>query len=386
MDYLHVDTLIAQVAKRPLQPCGDVVCSDRGPSGTLLILCDGQGSGVRANLYAEMIVSRLRQRLLGNCSLRQAFAETVRTLEKNRGITVPWGACAVARVLPKGDTTILTYESPPPLFISGRQVQVLQARPSVHGCALPVIGEANCFLKPSEGLLLVSDGITQAGLGRCIPGMPEGWGIEGVRDYLNQQIRAKQDWQTFPDVVQKKALSLWTRTGDDCTAALLMCRRGITVSIMTGPSVNRDNDAQAVQKFMKSPGIHVVCGGTTANVVARETGRKLEVNTESATSFTPPAFEISGLDLVTEGAVTLNQLYNLLDMQSDQITENNPTVELHHLIGVADRVRFFYGLAANPAEGSLAFRQLGVLQRRQILPMIADKLKSAGKLVEIIEI
>jgi hypothetical protein len=386
MDYLHVDTLVAQVAKRPLQPCGDVVCADRSPSGTLLVLCDGQGSGVRANLYAEMIASRLRQRLLGHCSLRQAFAETVRTLEKNRGVTVPWGACAVARVLPKGDTTILTYESPPPLFFSGRQVQVLPARPSVHGCALPAIGEANCFLKPNEGLMLVSDGITQAGLGRCIPGMPEGWGIEGVRDYLSQLIRAKQEWQTLPDSIQKKALSLWTRTGDDCTTALLMCRRGITLSIMTGPPVNRENDAQAVQKFMKTPGLHIVCGGTTANVVARETGRKLEVNTESATPLTPPAFQIQGLDLVTEGAVTLNQLYNLLDMESEQISEQNPTVELHQLIGVADRVRFFYGKAANPSEGSLAFRQLGVLQRRQILPMIAEKLKAAGKLVETIEI
>jgi hypothetical protein len=255
----------------------------------------------------------------------------------------------------------------------------------VHGCSLPVIGEANCFLKPNEGLLLVSDGITQAGLGRCIPGMPEGWGIEGVCDYLSQLVRAKQDWATFPDAIQKKALSLWTRTGDDCTTALLMCRRGITVSIMTGPPIRRENDAQSVQKFMKSPGLLVVCGGTTANVVARETGRKLEVNTESATAFTPPSFQIGGLDLVTEGAVTLNQLYNLLDMQPDQITENNPTVELYQLIEVADRVRFFYGMAANPSEGSQAFRQLGVLQRRQIVPMIAEKLKAAGKLVEMIE-
>jgi hypothetical protein len=89
------------------------------------------------------------------------------------------------------------------------------------------------------------------------------------------------------------------------------------------------------------------------------------------------------MDLVTEGAVTINQVYNIWDEDSDKLERNSPVTVLYSLLSVADRVNIFFGTSPNLAEGDIGFIQTGILQRKVILPLLADKLKSAGKLVVI---
>jgi hypothetical protein len=95
----------------------------------------------------------------------------------------------------------------------------------------------------------------------------------------------------------------------------------------------------------------------------------------------PPRYEIPGVDLVTEGAVTLNQVYNIFDEEVQKLTEDSGVTELCALLHVADRVNLFVGSARNGASGDISFRQRGILTRERIVPLLADKLQSAGKLV-----
>jgi hypothetical protein len=89
------------------------------------------------------------------------------------------------------------------------------------------------------------------------------------------------------------------------------------------------------------------------------------------------------VDLVTEGAVCLNQLYNILEEDPAHFEERSAVTDLHDLLRVGDRIHIFQGVASNPASESISFRQQGILTRRKIVPLLADRLRGSGKLVEV---
>jgi len=231
---------------------------------------------------------------------------------------------------------------------------------------------------PGEGLLLMSAGITQAGLGS---GLPSGWQTEGVARFVNDRLAEGIKLDVLPDLIRREAQRLWRRGGDDCTVLLASCQPGQVVNILTGPPTNRANDARAVEQFLLADGLKIVCGGTTAEVVARQLRVPLRVEQNPTSMIAPPRYEIPGVDLVTEGAVTLNQVYNIFDEDVHKLTEDSGVTELCALLHVADRVNLFVGAARNGASGDISFRQRGILTRERIVPLLADKLESAGKLV-----
>jgi len=374
--YVHVEVVQAQSPKRPEGPCGDLLACDRTAAATTLICADGVGSGVRARIAAEMCVSRLRELLRLEFSLRKGMASLVHTMEHPRDPARPFAAFSVARILNDGMTTVLGYEAPPPVLVSRRHASLLAPSPIELGGGL--VQEYNCYLEPGDGLLLVSDGITQAGL---VTSVPDGWTAEGAVRFLNGRLVDGLATRDLPDRLHREALRLWAVAGDDCTAALALCRRGQIVNLLTGPPSDPSLDVATVRRFMQSEGLKIVCGGTTAEIVARAIGVPLRVEQEPKSLVAPPRYEITGVDLVTEGAVTLNQVYNLLDEDLRHVKEDSGVIELCMFLQIADRVNVLVGGARNKANDDIAFRQRGILSRHQILPLLLEKLRAAEKLV-----
>lgn len=379
MTYIHIDLESVQSPKQPGNPCGDVVLHERTAAWTTLILADGIGSGVKANLAAVMCGSRLMEMLRRGFSVREAFSSLVKTMNESRDPSLPFACFCVARVLNDGEATVLSYEMPPPLLVSPRHASVLPHRTFTLQSA--ILGEAACHLESGEGLMLVSDGITQAGLGA---GLRDGWTIEGAADYVNSLLGEGVVLPALPLAVHDQARRLWRSAGgDDCTAVLGLSRKGVILNVMTGPPAEtRDDDAQ-VARFLAQEGWHVVCGATTAKLVARYLGREVKVVQDVESLLAPPRYEIDGVHLVTEGAVTLNQVYNILGEDPSRYEEDSGVTQLCTLLAIADRVNFFVGTADNPANASIAYRQQGILGRAKIVPLIADRLRAEGKLVVV---
>jgi hypothetical protein len=254
----------------------------------------------------------------------------------------------------------------------------LETKPLQWGKAL--VTETQSRLEPGEGLLLMSDGITQAGIGTAYA---DGWGPEGVVRFVSHSLLLGHQVQDIPRLVHREATRLWRTAGDDCTAAVAYCRSGHVVSLFTGPPADERQDELAVRRFMDLPGTKVVCGGTTADLVARWLGERVQLEQDPISMVAPPRYEIAGIDLVTEGAVTLNQTYNLLDTEEAQLRENSGVTELRKLLREADCIHILYGVARNTAMDMVSFRQQGILPRDQIIPHLVDKLRAAGKLVTV---
>lgn len=379
MGYLHVEIETSQLPKKAGDPSGDVVAHERTASSTTIVVSDGIGHGIKAHIAAQMCVSRILELLRQGYSLRKAFNCLVTTLNKARGTDLPYAVFTVVRILNDGVTTVLTYEMPPPVFITQRYTQVLTQRTVMMDDVL--IGESNCHIEPGEGVLVVTDGITQAGLGM---GLTSGWTIEGVSQFSNDCLSGRVPVKDMPDCILSQARQLWKKgLGDDCTVVLALCRPGKIVNILTGPPADPKADCEVVRRFTMMEGSKVVSGGTTSKIVAKCLGVDILMEANPQSTLAPPRYHIQGIDLVTEGAVTLNQVYNVLDEDPGKFDEESGVTQLHELLTSADRVNILVGLAINPATRDISFRQKGILTRHAILPLIAEKLRKSGKLVTI---
>ncbi|MEN6546388.1 MAG: SpoIIE family protein phosphatase [Armatimonadia bacterium] len=379
MPHIHVEIEISQSPKKPGSPCGDLVAFERSPAATTFVLCDGLGSGIKANLAATMCASRLLEALRQGTTLRHAFGSLVKNMIRVRGTELPYACFIVIRILNDGQATVLSYDMPPPLFVTSNHAAPLPQRTRTVENAL--IGESHAQLAPGDGIMVMSDGVTMAGLGLS---QRNGWKTEGVQQYLRELLSERRPLRELARAVHDRARELWEQVGgDDTTVAMALCRWGKTLNIFTGPPANKQHDRAVAQKFMLSEGWKVVAGSTTAEIVARFVEKPLEVEQDLRSKLAPPRYYIEGIDLVTEGAITLNQVYNVLEADPKSFEEESGVTELQRLLREADRINFTVGAAQNPAHGDIVFQQRGLLTRTNIVPLLAGKLEKMGKLVTV---
>ena len=224
--------------KKPQGPCGDAIMQHRSDLATDISLCDGIGSGYKAHIAAEMCISRLKTSLESGISMQRSFSNLASTLNLWRSPDMPYAAFSLARILNDGETNILSYDTPSPILISSGHACVLLERPLLANET--IAKQSSCFLIPGESLLLVSDGVTQAGIGN---GLQMGWGIKGVADYITELLKKRISKSEISDAVCRKAFELCgCKNIDDISVVQALCRKGKTVTLSTGPPINENKD------------------------------------------------------------------------------------------------------------------------------------------------
>lgn len=141
------------------------------------------------------------------------------------------------------------------------------------------------------------------------------------------------------------------RSKDDTSCAVFYRRRPRKLLVCTGPPFNEDKDCLLAQLVAGFEGTKIVCGGTTAKIVAREWHEEIVVDSlELMNADLPPASTIKGIDLVTEGILTLEKANKILDgLKNNEITGENPAAQIvSHLIN-ADDIVFLVGTCVNIA-------------------------------------
>lgn len=377
--YIHTDVFAAQSPKKPGQPCGDTWGVTRDEAATTIVLADGLGSGVKANIAANLCVSRILTLIKMGLSIRETFNRVSETMDNAWGTVDPFSVFTIAQILNNGQTTILGYEMPAPLVVSRAYAQILSDRVYTRGKA--VVHESNCVLEKGEGLMLLSDGITQAGIGKLFV---NGWESSGVSSFLQSHLPVERlDGHKLATLVHDQARMYWPQgSGDDCSVVVALNRRGVVVNLLSGPPENQTDDENFVHAFFKETGIHIISGGSTAKMASRVTGHSIDLGNDGD-SITPPSFRMKGTDLITEGMVTLNQVCNLLDEDLASLPTGSPAYEMTYFLRMADKVNIWLGQAENVSEDRIEFRQQGLLSRQTIIKRISEKLLKQGKLVVI---
>jgi precorrin-3B methylase len=381
MGYLHFDIEYSQIPKSKNGICGDVIYWERSRKETIFIVSDGKGHGVRANIAATMCVSRLKELIHKGFSVNKAFVSVANTMSKDPATNRTYAVFSICYIQSDGLAKILNYGSPRPILVSRNKAIALRSK-SIDSGGLSLGEEYSCILSPKDSLILVSDGVSLAGVGR---GLVQGWTIENLATFIDESIASKISIKALPKLIAQKAATICAdNKDDDISAAVIICKGGETVNIFTGPPQNKALDNTIARKFMNESGVKIVCGATSAKIMAAALGKRMEIdNLQKFDDITPPSPQIEGIDLVTEGEITLNHLYNIMDEDRENMIENNPATELYDYLSRADKINFLVGRAKKAESTDIEFKQLGLIEREVIVPLIADNLRRKGKLALI---
>ncbi|MCX8021908.1 MAG: serine/threonine-protein phosphatase [Syntrophorhabdaceae bacterium] len=376
----YIEIITAQAPKKKSQVCGDFFVTYRTDEATTFILADGMGTGVKANIAAVMNSSRLAELLRLGFTLREACKKMVDTLHEARTSNIPFAAFSVCRILNSGHATIISYEMPSPILLS-RHFATYLPQQRFFPMGLEIISEVNCVLEYGDGIILFSDGVSQAGMGRQYR---MGWGVQNVSYFIDGLLAQHTDIKEIPARILKKVKDISiTDYGDDTSCALLLCRESNVLNILTGPPFKKTDDDRVVKMFMEMKGRKVVCGSTTVEIVSKSLKVKATLKEEPQGYHKPPSYEIEGIDLATEGVITLNQVYNIIDVPPEKLGGGSPVTELARILHESDIVNFIVGTATNRAHKNIIFRQMGIFPREAIIKLLVEKLKDLGKVVSI---
>lgn len=369
---MFIDSYLSVISKNGQTVSGDVSGVFRYPEYTLAIVCDGIGSGIKANIAAEMCITRIKELAYGGLSLRKIFRKVSDDMEQAKTSESFYCAMCAVMFFPDGKTTAAFYDFPVPC--------ILRDSGKWEGLAYDKIGkfcESNFVIRENELICIVSDGITQAGMG--VDGA-SALGAEGVLKHLNG-ILYKTPAAGIPKSLTLKAKEISGGLDDDTTALVLCPRKANVLTVLSGPPLLRESDALIINKFLAQEGKKAICGSTTMDIFCRVTGKKAGIDPAYYTDFIPPEYEIEGIDLASEGAITLNQCYNLLKEKT--LLENAATspAKLANLMLSADIVHFIEGMSENKGHGDIMFKQMGILPRKEIIDKIRKLLIQADKTV-----
>lgn len=385
---MSFDIFYHSLLKHGEELCGDVIEIIRLKDSIIIVLSDGLGSGVKANILGTMTSKIAGTMMKEGANIYETVDTIVKTLPvcKVRGIA--YSTFTLINIDKEGKVYMAEYDNPPFFLIrNGLHMDIQKHKAVIHG---KTVFECSFELKEGDFFAIVSDGVTHAGLGDFLS---LGWKWENIKNRL--QTTCSQS-KTAKDIV-KDLLNICTvfdsgKPGDDTTALVIKADSEKHVDLLTGPPRNPLNDSEAVRMFMAGNGRKVVCGGTTANIVARELGRILNVATDYLDPNIPPTASMDGIDLVTEGALTLSAALektknyfkfeeNLLNNDSE-FGSDGASKLAKMLACECSHLHIWVGTALNPAHQAPDF-PFDLSIKKNIVLELKELLESVGKNVEI---
>ncbi len=330
---------------------GDVFLSQRQADGSVVaVLTDGLGSGQQANVCASLTATMAMEYMRANIGLRRAATLIMDALPLCPERHISYSTFTMIHASPLGEVRMIEYENPPATLLRDTEPVAIPRTPYTlprwNGRRMTY---ATFRMQLGDRLFFCSDGITQAGLGA--EETPFGQGLERVVPWLQEAIAISPE--VGANVLCKGAADRATRldggrAGDDTTAAMLYFRRPRVTQMLTGCPFDRTQDG-SYAALVTQPGIStIVSGGSTADLVARELGREIDTPLVALDPEVPAGSEIDGIDLVTEGCVTLSKVIDLLKQPGPDVRVN-PATKMRDLLLASDQIRIDVGTAINPA-------------------------------------
>lgn len=380
-EQLFIESGGANISKHGEILCGDSLSVAPIDGGKLMVLSDGLGSGVKANILATLttkIATRLMERGL---PLEEVVDTLSDTLPECKVRKIAYSTFTLVKVQEDGRAYLAEFDNPPTFYLKRGYVSELKYKERVYGTRK--IREAHVHVEAGDWFVTVSDGEIHAGIGGLLN---LGWDWEKIAKFLETQVYEDISAQKVAQVLVNQANQLYeNRPGDDTTAGVLKIRPKRFATFMIGPPVNRDDDAAVVQRFLTMPGRKIVSGGTTAAIVGRALGKDVVVDLSSMTDKIPPTGKLDGVDLVTEGVHTVNHSLEILQVVDDideLVGERDGSSRLAWELLYADSVNIFLGQAINPAHLNPNLPQEMGFKSRSV-QAIANLLREKGKEVSL---
>lgn len=367
--------------KRGEELCGDNIEVFRTEDRTIIVLADGLGSGVKANILATLTTKIAGTMLVAGSTIEETLDTVMKTLPVCQVRGIAYSTLGIIDIDKNNTCKIIEYDNPP-VFIR-RRGKVLDLPGETLTFAGKAVRRTTFTLEPGDTVTLVSDGVIHAGVGFTLN---HGWEWPHVATYLErQQMKtAEQLNRRLIDTCRQLYEGV---PGDDTSAVTVKLSPVNRLHLFAGPPSDPKEDGPLVKRFMASEGLHVICGGTAANLFARELEREVISHFDYIDPEVPPIATIEGLDLVTEGVLTLSKVVEKLDCYANDQGHLHPQQKdgvsrlIALLLGEATHIHFWLGGAINPAHQNPDFpADLSI--KRHVIERLSALLEKLGKVVE----
>ena len=388
MNNLWTETGYVSLNKTGEQLCGDRVEVTGGGEAnhTTLVLADGLGSGVKANILSTLTSKILCTMNSGGMPIESCVETIAETLPVCSVRKVAYSTFSIISVTDNEIAELIQFDNPEIIVLRGgvrydypmttRQI----AGKTIHESRFPV--------EENDVFIAMSDGATYAGVGHALN---HGWQRENIIDFAEANYLPGNSAKYIAGNIVDECNRLYEgEPGDDTTVAVVRIRARHPVNLMIGPPSTKDQDIKMMNLFFAKQGEKIICGGTTATIASRYLHRELKPTLDYPDPEIPPISQLDGVDLVTEGVVTISRVLkyaedflNGTDLSASWSTRRDgASLIARELFEKATDINFFVGRAINPAHQNPDLPiTFGI--KIQLIENLAKCLEKMGKQIKV---
>nr|WP_302142498.1 SpoIIE family protein phosphatase [uncultured Schaedlerella sp.] len=386
---VSIDVAWKSLNKHGEELCGDKVEIVKTRDSDILILADGMGSGVKANILSTLTSKILATMLHEGAAIESCVETIARTLPICQERKVAYATFSILQIFHNGDAYLVEYDNPDCVFI--RNKKIIKYPYEVREIEGKKIHEYRFQVEKNDCFVLMSDGVIYAGAGEILD--LQGWTWENMSEYTLKCTKETLSASRLAAMLSQACDDLYIqKPGDDTTVAVARVIERKVVNLFTGPPKSKEDDEKLMYDFIHMEGKKVVSGGTSSNIASRILHKEIITTVDRNNPDVPPMSTIEGLDLVTEGVLTMGRSLKLLKQYEndefdveffDELDANNGASRLAKmLIEECTELNLFVGTAINEAhqESDLTF---DLSLRMNLVEQLKAVVEKMGKTVRV---
>lgn len=387
-----MNDLCADIGYRSLNHFGEELCGDHidviseNDNSSVIVLADGLGSGVKAGILSTLTSKIISTLMAAGLSVEDCVSTIAATLPVCSVRGVAYSTFTIIHIVNSEYAEIIQFDNPPVILIrDGKNLNYPKEEYIIED---KKILRSKIKLMENDLFLAMSDGCPHAGIGMVYN---FGWKIEEITEFMESIECAGYNAKTLATILTDECNKLYGgKPGDDTTACVVRIRKRCPVNILFGPPSNRDDANKMMALFFSKEGKHIVCGGTTSSIAAKYLGKEVRATLKFESPGVPPIAEIDGVDLVTEGVITVSRV---LEYAKDFVSDNkmyekwemgrDGAAQIARLLfEEATDINFYVGRAVNPAHQNPDL-PINFNIKMNLVGELSSYLKEMGKKIKV---
>lgn len=387
-----MNDLCADIGYKSINHHGEELCGDHvdvvepSDDSTVIVLSDGLGSGVKASILSTLTSKIISTMLAEGLSLEECVETIAATLPVCSVRGVAYSTFTIIHLKNNQIAELIQYDNPHAIIIRDeKNWDYPKTEMNIGGKR---IFKSVINLKENDIFVAMSDGCPHAGIGMSYN---FGWKREDIIEFVETLAPAGYTAKTLSTMLVDECDKLYGhKPGDDATACVVRIRKRVPMNMLFGPPSNRDDADRMMSLFFSKEGKHIICGGTTSSIAARFLRKPLKPSLNFEQSDVPPIAELEGVDLVTEGVITVNKV---VEYASDYLGENKfyehwsfkkdgASLICRLLFEEATDINFYVGRAINPAHQNPDL-PINFNIKMNLVEELSKSLKKMGKRIKV---